>query len=196
MRSPLAPETIPPSTAPTSFHAGNVVVVAIISYRLSTLDILALSDSSTAGIYGRSGHHHGPYKGCTRTSPSSAVIPSRMTMPAPLSSGPSWPSPKTKACLVHATLSQSNLGVFNVAGRVAADSEFRCLGLGQAFACTGVKHDVRPETYLYGFNRSYKTPGYDPNAPVCDAPAPKTAARPHGDPDGEYFKVPLWKTLL
>ena len=76
------------------------------------------------------------------------------------------------------------LDVFNVTARVATDSEFRCID--QATAYSAALHGVVPSIYYYEFNRSYQTPGFDPNAPVCDAS--KTAERALGDTDLEYFK--------
>ncbi|KAG9002775.1 hypothetical protein FRB94_004722 [Tulasnella sp. JGI-2019a] len=76
------------------------------------------------------------------------------------------------------------LDLFNVSARVATDIQFRCLD--QATVYSAVKHNVFGTTYYYQFDRSYQTPGYDPNAPVCDAPV--TAAYPHGNPNLPYFK--------
>ncbi|KAG8872849.1 hypothetical protein FRB97_007297 [Tulasnella sp. 331] len=76
------------------------------------------------------------------------------------------------------------LDLYNVSARVATDIQFRCLD--QATVYSAVKHDVFGPTYYYQFDRSYQTPGYDPNAPVCDAPV--TAAYPHGDPNLPYFQ--------
>lgn len=79
----------------------------------------------------------------------------------------------------------TSLNVFNVTSRVGTDTIFRCID--QAAAYSALNHEVfAADQYFYEFNRSYQTPGFDPNAPVCDAP--KTAAYPHGDPNLEYFK--------
>ena len=79
----------------------------------------------------------------------------------------------------------TSLNVFNVTARVGTDTIFRCID--QAAAYSALKYDVfAGDQYFYEFNRSYQTPGFDPNAPVCDAP--KTAAYPLGDPNQEYFK--------
>ncbi|EIN11150.1 alpha/beta-hydrolase [Punctularia strigosozonata HHB-11173 SS5] len=78
----------------------------------------------------------------------------------------------------------STLDVFNVTARITTDVEFRCLD--QAAAISALNHSVFPDIWFYQFNKSYQTPGFDPNAPVCDAPI--DAAHPHGDPSQEYFK--------
>lgn len=81
--------------------------------------------------------------------------------------------------------SNSTLNIFNVTSRVATDAIFRCVN--QAAVYAGVSNGVfAPNQYYYEFNRSYQTPSWDPNPPVCDAPI--TATHPHGDPDQEYFK--------
>jgi carboxylesterase type B len=79
----------------------------------------------------------------------------------------------------------TSLDVFNVTSRVATDTIFRCID--QATSYAGVLNNTfAPNQYFYEFNRSYQTPGWDPNTPVCDAP--KTPSKPNGDPDLEYFK--------
>lgn len=78
----------------------------------------------------------------------------------------------------------STLDVFNASALIATDSEFRCLDLATAYSA--VNHGTIDTIYFYQFNRSYQTPGYDPNAPVCDAPVED--GYPHGNPEGEYFK--------
>jgi carboxylesterase type B len=77
------------------------------------------------------------------------------------------------------------LNVFNVTSRVATDTIFRCSDQASAYA--GVLNDVfAPNQYFYEFNRSYQTPNWNPNPPVCQAPI--TSSHPNGDPDQEYFK--------
>jgi hypothetical protein len=78
----------------------------------------------------------------------------------------------------------STLNVFNVTARVTTDVMFRCLD--QAGAVSAVKYSVFPKLWFYQFDRSYQTPGWDPNAPVCDAP--KDATHPNGDPSKPYFQ--------
>ncbi|CCM06056.1 uncharacterized protein FIBRA_08303 [Fibroporia radiculosa] len=78
----------------------------------------------------------------------------------------------------------ATLDVFNLTARVATDIEFRCLD--QATAYSALKHDLFESIWFYQFNRSYQTPGFSPNYPVCDAPI--TAEYPYGDPSMEYFK--------
>lgn len=77
------------------------------------------------------------------------------------------------------------LDVFNVSSRVATDTIFRCIDQASMYAAMKFK-TFAPNVYLYEFNRSYQTPGWDPNAPLCDAPI--TASHPYGDPNQEYFK--------
>ncbi|KAI0918550.1 hypothetical protein AcV5_002511 [Taiwanofungus camphoratus] len=76
------------------------------------------------------------------------------------------------------------LDIFNVTARVATDVEFRCLD--QATAYSGVQHNLFQSLWFYEFNRSYQSPGYEPNYPVCNAPVDST--HPYGDPLQEYFK--------
>jgi carboxylesterase type B len=77
------------------------------------------------------------------------------------------------------------LNVFNVTARVATDTIFRCSDEASAYA--GLLNDVfAPNQYFYEFNRSYQTPNWNPNAPVCQAPV--SLSHPKGDPDQEYFK--------
>ncbi|KAH6672076.1 cholinesterase [Halenospora varia] len=79
----------------------------------------------------------------------------------------------------------ATLNVFNVTARVATDTIFRCSE--QAAANAGELNSVfAPNQYFYEFNRSYQTVGWNPNAPVCQAP--KTPSHPNGDPEQEYFK--------
>jgi hypothetical protein len=99
--------------------------------------------------------------------PASTVVSSNLF---PVSSGPN-----------------TTLNVYNVTARVATDSEFRCLDQATAYSAT--LHSIFPAVYFYEFNRTFQTPGFDPNAPVCDAPI--TASRPFGDPSQEYFKCHL-----
>ena len=73
---------------------------------------------------------------------------------------------------------------FNVTARGITDSYFRCLD--QATAFSGVQHNLFKSLWFYEFNRSYQTPGFDPNAPHCDAPV--DATHPNGNPDAEYYK--------
>ena len=68
--------------------------------------------------------------------------------------------------------------------RGATDGMFRCLD--QATAFSGIQHTLFKSVWTYEFNRSYQTPGFDPNEPKCDAPV--DAAHPAGNPDAEYFK--------
>ncbi|CCM03281.1 uncharacterized protein FIBRA_05409 [Fibroporia radiculosa] len=78
----------------------------------------------------------------------------------------------------------ATLDVFNVTARAATDVEFRCLD--QATAWSAIQHDLFESIWFYQFNRSYQTPGFSPNYPVCEAPI--TADYPYGDPELEYFK--------
>lgn len=74
--------------------------------------------------------------------------------------------------------------VFNVTALGVTDTFFRCLD--QATAFSAIEHNLFESVYFYQFNRSYQTPGFDPNAPHCDAPV--DATHPNGNPDGEYYK--------
>ncbi|KUJ14597.1 cholinesterase [Mollisia scopiformis] len=83
------------------------------------------------------------------------------------------------------TGTNTSLDVFNVTSRVGTDTIFRCIDQATAYSVM-LNNVFAPDQYFYEFNRSYQTPGFDPNAPVCDAP--KSAAYPNGDPNQEYFK--------
>lgn len=76
------------------------------------------------------------------------------------------------------------LDIFNVTARIATDVEFRCLD--QATIFSAIKHGVFSDVFYYEFDRSYQTPGFNPNAPVCQPPI--TATHPNGDPSLPYFK--------
>lgn len=74
--------------------------------------------------------------------------------------------------------------LFNFTARASTDALFRCLD--QATAVSGVRHNLFKDVWFYEFNRSYQTPGFDPNAPRCDAPV--DADHTAGNPDAEYYK--------
>ncbi|KAJ5085844.1 hypothetical protein N7532_010615 [Penicillium argentinense] len=80
--------------------------------------------------------------------------------------------------------SNRTLDIFNATARVATDGIFRCID--QVTAYDGFKNKIFPEIFYYEFNRTYQTPGWSPNSPVCEAPI--TPDYPHGDPNQEYFK--------
>jgi carboxylesterase type B len=82
------------------------------------------------------------------------------------------------------TGSNATLDVFNLTARLATDVEFRCID--QATVHSAIQNGVFPTAYYYQFDRSYQTPGWDPNAPTCDAPV--TASHPLGDPSLPYFR--------
>ena len=85
---------------------------------------------------------------------------------------------------IEPTGANATLDVFNVTARVATDVEFRCVD--QATAWSATTHELFESVWFYQFNRSYQTPGFSPNYPVCEAPV--SAAYPNGDPSAEYFK--------
>jgi carboxylesterase type B len=72
--------------------------------------------------------------------------------------------------------------IIKTAVRIVSASVFNCYAMAQAVS--GAKHKSFGASYFYTFNRTYGTNGY--TRPWCSAP--KTAARPNGDPDGEYMK--------
>ncbi|KAL7626796.1 hypothetical protein AAE478_003570 [Parahypoxylon ruwenzoriense] len=73
--------------------------------------------------------------------------------------------------------------LFDMASRLATDGIFRCADQVTAYA--GLRSGRFAPVYFYEFNRTYQTTGW-PGLDVCEAP--RTAARPHGDPDAEYLK--------
>ncbi|KAI1871179.1 uncharacterized protein JN550_004624 [Neoarthrinium moseri] len=72
--------------------------------------------------------------------------------------------------------------ILNASLRIASDGEFTCFDLAKAYS--GAKHKAFQSTYVFQFNRTYNPSGY--TRTWCDAP--KTSSRPHGDPDGAYYK--------
>ena len=80
--------------------------------------------------------------------------------------------------------------IFNASLRIATDGEFTCLELAKAYA--GAKNKAFKSTYAFEFNRTYSPSGYTKT--WCDAP--KTADRPRGDPDGEYYKCHAGEQLI
>lgn len=80
--------------------------------------------------------------------------------------------------------------IFNASMRIATDGEFTCFELAKAYA--GARNGAFRSTYAFEFNRTYSPSGY--TRTWCDAP--RTEARPHGDPDGEYYKCHAGEQLL
>lgn len=80
--------------------------------------------------------------------------------------------------------------IFNASVRIATDGEFTCFELAKAYA--GAKNKAFRSTYAFEFNRTYSPSGY--TRTWCDAP--KTDARPHGDPDREYYKCHASEQLV
>lgn len=72
--------------------------------------------------------------------------------------------------------------ILSASVRIATDAVFTCYGLANTYSAA--KHSAYKSAYFYQFNRTYQTSGY--TRPWCIPP--KTAARPDGDPDGEYMK--------
>lgn len=81
--------------------------------------------------------------------------------------------------------SNGTLSVFNVTARVATDTMFRCVEQAAAYSAE-LNKVFAPNQYFYEFNRSYQTPNWNPNPPVCQAPISEEF--PNGDPSQEYFK--------
>ncbi|PWN36441.1 alpha/beta-hydrolase [Meira miltonrushii] len=77
-----------------------------------------------------------------------------------------------------------SLNAFNLSAQVGTDVIFRCLD--QATVSSALKHKSFQKSWYYQFERTYQPSGFDPNAPVCDAP--KTANRPNGDPSLPYLR--------
>ncbi|OAA64321.1 Carboxylesterase, type B [Niveomyces insectorum RCEF 264] len=80
--------------------------------------------------------------------------------------------------------------IFNASMAIATDGEFTCFDLAKAYS--GARHGAFAATYAYQFNRTYQTAGYTRR--WCVPPA--TAARPHGDPDLEYYKCHAGEQML
>lgn len=80
--------------------------------------------------------------------------------------------------------------IFNASLRIATDGVFACFDLAKAYSAE--KHSAFKSMYAFQFNRTYSPSGY--TKPWCDAP--KTTARPHGDPDAEYYKCHAGEQLV
>ncbi len=103
-------------------------------------------------------------------------------------------SSNTSAVLPLSKLNVSRLAtpeqIFNASLQIGTDGIFACLTMAEAYS--GAKHNAFKETYSFEFNRTYSTRGY--TRAWCDAP--KTAARPNGDPDGEYYKCHAGEQMI
>ncbi|EIN14742.1 carboxylesterase from carbohydrate esterase [Punctularia strigosozonata HHB-11173 SS5] len=112
-------------------------------------------------------------------------------------SSPSAPEVQSSGLFPVPSGANATLDIFNVTARLSTDIGFRCLD--QAHAISASDHNVFPNIWFYQFDRSYQTPAFNPNPPVCDAPI--TSTHPHGDPSQEYFKCHtgelhfVWGTL-
>ncbi|MCO5590304.1 hypothetical protein L7F22_044273 [Adiantum nelumboides] len=83
------------------------------------------------------------------------------------------------------SLSQNaSLNAFNLSAQIATDVIFRCLD--QETVTSALKHKSFSAAWYYQFERTYQPSGYDPNAPVCDAP--RTSKKPNGDPSLPYLR--------
>ena len=71
---------------------------------------------------------------------------------------------------------------FNLLVRIGTDGAFRCLD--QALAASAARHGSFAAIYRFEFNRTYQVPRYTNR--YCSAP--RSTARPFGDPDAEYLK--------
>jgi len=80
-------------------------------------------------------------------------------------------------------VSNFTLAVYNASSRLATDGIFRCVDQATVFA--GTASGRFSKVYYYEFDRTYQTTGW-PQMDVCEAP--RTAARPHGDPSLPYFR--------
>jgi carboxylesterase type B/predicted nuclease of predicted toxin-antitoxin system len=83
------------------------------------------------------------------------------------------------------SLSQNaSLNAFNLSAQIATDVIFRCVD--QATVTSALRHKSFSAAWYYQFEKTYQPGGYDPNAPVCDAP--KTTKKPNGDPSLPYLR--------
>ena len=80
--------------------------------------------------------------------------------------------------------------IFNTSVRIATDAVFTCYALAKA--ASAARHGAFAASYVYQFNRTYQTAGY--TRPWCVPP--KTAARPDGDPDAEYYKCHAGEQMI
>jgi carboxylesterase type B len=72
--------------------------------------------------------------------------------------------------------------ILNASISITTDGTFTCFDLAKAYS--GAKNNAFKAAYVFQFNRTYSASGY--TTAWCNAP--KTADRPLGDPDGEYYK--------
>ncbi|KAH8880316.1 alpha/beta-hydrolase [Thozetella sp. PMI_491] len=80
--------------------------------------------------------------------------------------------------------------IFNMSLKIATGGTFNCLNMAKVYSAA--KHGAFKQVYSFMFNRTYSTSGY--TKPWCDAP--KTAERPNGDPDKEYYKCHAGEQML
>ena len=104
-----------------------------------------------------------------------------------LSSNTSAVLPLTKLNVSESTTPEL---IFNASMKAATDGVFSCLTMAKVYS--GAKHGAFKTAYAFEFNRTYSTPGY--TKPWCDAP--RTAQRPDGDPDQEYYKCHAGEQML
>ncbi|KAK6193953.1 hypothetical protein LQW54_011954 [Pestalotiopsis sp. IQ-011] len=88
------------------------------------------------------------------------------------------------------SVGNSPAAILNATLRIASDGEFVCLDLAKAYSAA--RHAAFASVHVFQFNRTYSPAGY--TRPWCDAP--KTPEKPHGDPDGEYFKCHAGEQLV
>lgn len=72
--------------------------------------------------------------------------------------------------------------ILNITDRIGTDGVYLCPA--KALLYSASKHHVFSKVYGFQFNRTYSPTGY--TTEYCDPP--KTAERPNGDPNQEYFK--------
>ena len=80
--------------------------------------------------------------------------------------------------------------VLNATLKITTDGTFLCFDLAKAYS--GAKNGAFKSTYSFEFNRTYSPKGYTKD--WCNAP--RTAERPDGDPDKEYYKCHAGEQLI
>ncbi|KAI0393915.1 cholinesterase [Xylariaceae sp. FL0594] len=80
-------------------------------------------------------------------------------------------------------IGNQTLALFKMASHMVTDAYFRCIDWATAYAA--LQYGRTDSIYYYEFNRTYQLEDY-PNLDICNPP--KTASRPLGDTNQEYFK--------
>lgn len=172
---------VPPSTLVNQSTVARFVVVDGKYIVADQLDVTHRSKTANVptlwGVMAEDGAPFLPYvtAGETRRQALQSVLPSPYQQAA---------TADTSLFPIPSSMTNSSLNLFNLTAQVGTDVIFRCVD--QATVYSALNHGVFPNAWFYQFERSYQTPGFDVNAPTCDAP--KTKERPNGDTRLPYLR--------